>query len=94
MPDTAIEPWGHSSPWPMELDGEGFPVIRFKKPGKVTTWRTCPECGDRGTKILSLNPEHPDKPYQCQGCRANYAPPTPEARRPRRRRDSRDWWFA
>ncbi|MEH2517389.1 hypothetical protein V1279_002962 [Bradyrhizobium sp. AZCC 1610] len=97
-----IEAWGPWSPWPAEYCGgdeplecpQVIPAHFCTAPKRVTTWRTCPNCGDRGTKILSLNPKHPDKPYQCQGCRSHYAPPSPEARRPRRRRDSRDWWFA
>jgi hypothetical protein len=93
MPEAnTTEPWGHSSPWPMKTDNEGLPVVLFKKPAKATTWRTCPECGDRGTKILNLSAEDPDKPYQCQCCRNNYAPPPPEARRARR--DKRAWWLA
>jgi len=65
------------------------------KPKKVTAYRNCPECGDRGTKLLHLNSEDPDKPYQCQACDHHYAAPPPEARRVRRKpHSSHAWWFA
>ena len=97
-----IEAWGAWSPWPME-EGEEGPIVFLPsepahfstKPKKVTSWRTCPECGSRATKILSLNAKDPEKPYHCQVCRKDYAPPPPEARLTRRSRGhSHAWWFA
>jgi ribosomal protein L37AE/L43A len=38
------------------------------KPKKVTSWRTCPECGSRATKILHLSTGQ----YHCQICDHQY----------------------
>ena len=45
----------------------------MKKPKKVTSWRVCPECGGRATKIFSLSAD--DKPLSCQQCGHRYNPP-------------------
>lgn len=39
-----------------------------KPPKRVTSWRTCPACGDRSTKIFCLN----DGEYRCQICDHTY----------------------
>jgi hypothetical protein len=39
-----------------------------RKPKQVTTWRTCPICGGRATKLLNLNTGK----YTCQDCRHEY----------------------
>jgi transcription elongation factor Elf1 len=44
-----------------------------RKPKRATTWRTCPNCGSRATKIFSLNAK--DKPLLCQICDHRYSPP-------------------
>lgn len=41
------------------------------KPKKVTSWRVCPECGSRATKIFSLTTGK----YQCQVCGHKYEGP-------------------
>lgn len=41
------------------------------KPKKVTSWRVCPECGSRATKLLSLNTGL----YTCQVCNHQYPHP-------------------
>lgn len=47
---------------------------KLKKPKKVTTWRTCPNCGSRATKIFCVNPTN-GKAVTCQICNHNYNPP-------------------
>lgn len=97
-----IRAWGPWSPWPAEDWGEG-PIsftaadstTFFTSPKRVTTERTCPNCGDRGTKIICLSATDPEKYILCQCCRQHYAPPPPSVRRPRRiLRSNRDWMFA
>ena len=41
---------------------------RQNPPKKTTTYRTCPACGDRSTKLLNLNTGL----YTCQGCDWKY----------------------
>jgi rubredoxin len=41
------------------------------KPKKVTSWRVCPECGGRHTKIFIAN----SGKYRCQICKHEYDPP-------------------
>ena len=45
----------------------------FLKPKKVTSWRVCPECGGRATKLFNLSAD--DKPLSCQQCGHHYNPP-------------------
>jgi len=40
-------------------------------PKRTTTWRTCPDCGSRATKILSAN----SGKYSCQICGCAYYDP-------------------
>jgi rubredoxin len=62
------------------------------KPKRVTTYRTCPECGDRSTKIFNISVT--EKPVKCQACGHRYDPPPPSVRRPRRiLQSNRDWFF-
>lgn len=42
-----------------------------KKPKKWTSWRVCPECNSRATKLFSLNSGQ----YKCQVCKHEYDPP-------------------
>lgn len=42
----------------------------MEKPKKITSYRTCPNCGSRATKIYHLNDEN--KPYECQICGFRY----------------------
>lgn len=44
----------------------------MKKPKKVTSWRVCPECGSRATKLLSLN----SGKFKCQDCDNEYEGPS------------------
>lgn len=44
----------------------------MKPPKKVTSWRVCPSCGGRHTKLFNLNKGK----YQCQICEHEYDPPT------------------
>lgn len=55
-------------------------VADLKKPKKVTTWRTCPNCGSRATKILSANTGL----FTCQICDHTYEAPPPG--KPRKRK--------
>lgn len=41
---------------------------------KTTTWRTCPSCGSRATKLFNLNTGF----YTCQVCRHQYEWPKTE----------------
>ena len=43
---------------------------RITKPKRVTSWRVCPECGSRATKIFY--PSFPDKPLKCEACGHHY----------------------
>lgn len=49
-------------------------VAHLKKPKKVTTWRTCPNCGSRATKIMSANTGK----FTCQICNHSYYDPSDE----------------
>lgn len=44
-----------------------------RKPKRWTSWRVCPKCGDRSTKLLHLSER--DRPYKCQMCGHRYNPP-------------------
>ena len=44
---------------------------QHNKPKKWASVKVCPECGDRGTKILSLS----EGCYICQICEHKYQPP-------------------
>jgi len=49
------------------------PIIKTRKPKRVTSWRVCPECGSRATKIFNISAE--DNPLECQACHHKYNPP-------------------
>jgi hypothetical protein len=46
-----------------------------KKPKKWRSWRVCPNCGSKATKIFNLS--NADKPLECQVCKHTYNPPEP-----------------
>lgn len=46
-------------------------VADMKKPKKVSTWRTCPNCGSKATKIMSANTGM----FTCQICDHTYEAP-------------------
>jgi ribosomal protein L37AE/L43A len=52
----------------------------MKKPKRVTTWRTCPNCGSKATKILSANTGM----FTCQICDHTYDAPTTKPRKRKR----------
>jgi len=56
-------------------------VADMKKPKKVSSWRTCPNCGSRATKILSANTGL----FTCQICDHTYEAPkcAPRKRKPK-----------
>lgn len=43
----------------------------MKKPKRWRSWRVCPNCGNRATKMLSIN----DGKYRCQICNHAYDGP-------------------
>ena len=53
------------------------------KPKKWKSWRVCPECGSRATKIFHLNSGR----YQCQICDHEYFHPL-EKRAPAQAEDA------
>jgi hypothetical protein len=46
-------------------------VADMKKPKRVSTWRTCPNCGSKATKIMSANTGQ----FTCQICDHKYYEP-------------------
>lgn len=82
MGPIEIEAWGAWSPWPMEMY-DGDPVVFLPpttayfsiRPKKVTSWRTCPECGSRATKLMHLSSADPEKCFHCQVCNKSYEAP-------------------
>lgn len=44
----------------------------MSKPKRWKSWRVCPACGSRATKILYLSE---DPPIKCQICEHRYYPP-------------------
>lgn len=52
------------------------------KPKRWTSWRVCPNCGDRSTKLFHLSAR--DRPYKCQICDHRYNPPKKSRARPGR----------
>lgn len=43
----------------------------MSKPKRWTSWRVCPECGSRASKMFNLN----SGKYLCQICDHEYDPP-------------------
>ncbi len=45
------------------------------KPKKWRSWRVCPECGSRATKLVCINPKPNRGSVKCQICEKEYDPP-------------------
>lgn len=50
---------------------EAYPIEDLRKRKRPLSWRTCPECGSRATKMFSLNTGK----YTCQVCDCEYENP-------------------
>lgn len=61
-------------------------VADMKKPKKVSTWRTCPNCGSKATKIMSVNTGL----FTCQICDHSYDAPKGKPRKRKQKPD--DSW--
>jgi ribosomal protein L37AE/L43A len=69
--------------------GDGGLAPRHRRPPKrVTSWRVCPACGSRHTKLLSLN----TGVYTCQICEHQYTW-EPTSVKLRSTRTVRDWFW-
>lgn len=56
----------------VDLEAERAVTWReLKPPKRWTSWRVCPRCGSRATKLFSLNTGM----FTCQICENEYSPP-------------------
>ncbi len=57
------------------------------KPKRWKSWRVCPECGSRATKLFSVN----SGKLECQICNHEYDPPAREAEASRKSFEETSW---